>query len=218
MARYSASKYLESLYQPKTINVNGVDIPMSEYKKKQKALTKKKRTKTCTSITILPTEIKRMMRNVRVLKSLVAYHEHGYRQWGTIATMLMNLKEIKSPFNKVVINTKQAIRLVDKINGIAKKNDRDVYQYTKKLSWKLEDVRTELDNLVGGVSSSGVTTRFGNHECINGCGKRLGLGVLTSRSRKAIDELYVICNKLNDIEEKGMDVFEYNSNGKQVKF
>lgn len=217
MARYSNSKYLENLYQPTTINVNGVDIPMSEYKKQQRAIKRKKKNKTCTSITILPSEIKAMMRNVRVLKSLVAYHEHGYRQWGTIATMLMNLKEIKSPFNNVVINTKQAIRLVDKINAIAKKNDKDVFQYVKKLSWKLDDVRTELDTLVNGVTSSGVTTRFGNHECINGCGKRLGLGVLTSRSRKAIDELHVICSKLDKIEEKGMDVFEYHSNGKQVQ-
>ena len=158
-----------------------------------------------------------MMRNVRVLKSLVAYHEHGYRQWGTIANLLMGLREIKTPFNNVVINTKRAIRLIEKINKIAKENDKDVFQYVKKLSWKLDDVKNELDTLVNGISSSGVISQFGNHECINGVGKRLGLRILTQRGYKAINELSVICKKLDDIEENGLDVFEYHTNGKQIK-
>lgn len=216
MAR-SCSKYLESLYQPTTINVNGVDIPMGEYKKMKKKDSKKKKRKTYTSITILPSEIKIMMKSVKVLNSLIAYHKNGYRQWGTIATLLMGLKEIKVPFNNVVIYTKQAVRLIDKINAIAKKNDKDVFQFIKKLSWKLDEVRNELNILVAGISSSGVVSRFGQHECINGTGRRLGLSILTKRSKKAIDDLSVICSKLDQIEENGMDIFEYNSNGKQIK-
>lgn len=219
MSRYSCESYIESLYQSKTMKVGDKVVDVKEYKKQQRAAMKKKRKnkKVVTSITILPSEIKVMMRNVRVLKSLIAYHEHGYRQWGTIATMLMGLREIKSPFNNVVINTKQAIRLVDKINKIAKSNDKDVFQYVKKLSWKLDDVKNELDMLVKGIGSSGVITQFGNHECINGTGKRLGLKILTQRSYKAIDELSAICAKLDNIEKNGVDIFEYNTNGKQVK-
>ena len=219
MSRYSSDSYIESLYQPTKMLVGGQWVDIKEYKKQQKAALKKKKKarKVCTSITILPTEIKTMMRNVRVLKSLVAYHEHGYRQWGTIATMLMGLREIKQPFNNVVINTKQAIRLIEKINKIAKENDKDVFQYIKKLSWKLDDVKTELDSLVKGISSSGVIHQFGNHECINGTGKRLGLQILTQRGYKAVDELSVICTKLDNIEEKGVDIFEYHTNGKQIK-
>lgn len=200
------------------IKVGDKFITVREYKAlKNKALKKKKAKKTYTSITILPSEIKAMMRNVRVLKSLVAYHEHGYRQWGRIANLLMGLSEIKSPFNKVVIGTKQAIRIIEKINAIAKENDKDVFQYVKKLSWKLEDVNSELELLVKGVRSSGVISQFGDHECINGTGRRLGLQTLTQRSIKAIDELYGICNRLDDIEKKGVDVFEYHSNGRQVR-
>lgn len=219
MSRYSCESYIESLYQSKTIKVGDKVVDVKEYKKQQRAAMKKKRKnkKVITSITILPSEIKVMMRNVRVLKSLIAYHEHGYRQWGTIATMLMGLREIKQPFNNVVVNTKQAIRLIDKINKIAKDNDRDVFQYVKKLSWKLDDVKTELDTLVKGIGSSGVINQFGNHECINGTGKRLGLKILTQRSYKAIDELSAICAKLDNIEKNGVDIFEYNTNGKQLK-
>lgn len=208
---------IDSLYQSQTIIVNGKKMDLKEYKKSLKKVNKKRKSKKYTSVTILPSEIKVMMRNVRVLKSLVAYHEHGYRQWGTIANLLMGLREIKTPFNNVVINTKRAIRLIEKINKIAKENDKDVFQYVKKLSWKLDDVKNELDTLVNGISSSGVISQFGNHECINGVGKRLGLRILTQRGYKAIDELSVICNKLDDIEENGLDVFEYHTNGKQIK-
>lgn len=219
MSRYSCSNYIESLYQPKTIKVGGKVVDAKEYKKQQMSAMKKKRKgkKDATSITILPSEIKSMMRNVRVLKSLVAYHEHGYRQWGRIANLLMGLREIKSPFNNVVINTKQAIRLIEKIDAIAKSNDKDVFQYVRKLSWKLDDVRNELDTLVKGITSSGVIMQFGNHECINGNGRRLGLQVLTQRSYKAIDELSVICSRLDEIEKNGVDIFEYSTSGKQLK-
>lgn len=218
MARYQSNTYVDSLYQPQYIIVGDVKMSVKEFKAMQKANAKKKKaSKKVTSITILPTEIKAMMQNVKVLKSLVAYHTHGYRQWGTIANLLMGLKEIKSPFNNVVINTKQTIRLIEKINNIAKENDKDVFQYIKKLSWKLDDVKNELDELVKGINSSGVCNRFGAHECINGIGKRLGLRILTQRSYKAISDLGYICAKLDNIEQQGMDVFEYHTNGKQVK-
>lgn len=218
MARYQTNSYVDTLYQSQFIIVNGVKMSVKEFKAMQKANAKKKKaSKKVTSITILPSEIKEMMRNVKVLKSLVAYHTHGYRQWGTIANLLMGLKEIKSPFNNVVINTKQAIRLVEKINKIAKGNDKDVFQYVKKLSWKLEDVKNELDELVKGINSSGVCHQFRTHECVNGTGRRLGLRILTERSYKAIGDLGYICAKLDGIEQQGMDVFEYHTNGKQVK-
>ena len=218
MTRYQSNSYVDSLYQPQYIIVGNVKMSVKEFKAMQKANAKKKKTsKKVTSITILPSEIKTMMQNVKVLKSLVACHTHGYRQWGTIATLLMGLREIKSPFNNLVINTKQAIRLIEKINKIAKENDKDVFQYVKKLSWKLDDVKNELDELVKGINSSGVCHQFGKHECINGTGKRLGLRILTQRSYKTITELGYICAKLDNIEKQGMDIFEYHTNGKQVK-
>lgn len=218
MSISSGVGYINTLYQSDMIMVGDVMMSVKEYKKR--SLLKKKaksKGKKCTSITVLSGEVKSMMRNVRVLKSLVAYHTHGYKQWGRIASMLMGLREIKKPFDDVVIGTKQSIRLVEKICKMSNENDKDVFQYIKKLSWKLDDVKNDLDLLVRGINSSGVISHFGSHECINGIGKRLGLRVLTQRSRKAVEELSYICMRLDDIEERGMDVFEYHSNGKQVK-
>ena len=216
MARYSNN--IASLYQPQTITVNGVKMTIKEFKNLQKSKMKKKKpAKSATSITILPAEIKAMLKNVKVLDSLISYHTHAYRQWGTIARDLMNLKEIKEPFNNLVINAKQAIRLVTKINNIAKQNDKDVFQYVLKLAWKLDDVKNHLALLVDGIEASGIIPQFAKHECIYGEGKRLGLKVLTIRSYTAIGEIEKICHRLNAIEHKGMDISEYHTTGRQIK-
>ena len=175
--------YHKMFESAQTINVNGVTMTISEFKAMHKKQPQKKEMSLST-IKLLPNEIKSMMKQVKVLNSLVAYHRNGYKQWGTIANMVMSLKEIKQPFNDVVIYTKQSIRLVNKINKIAKANDSDVWQYIKKLQWKLEDTAKELDRLVNGIQYSHVMRQFKDHECINGEGKRLGLRILCQRSRK----------------------------------
>ena len=210
----SANYYHKQFESANYIVVNGVKMSEKEYKAMH-SKPRKKAEKKFTSITILPIQMTDMMKSVRVLKSLVAYHRNGYRQWGKIATTIMGLREIKKPFDDVVIYTKQSIRLVEKIKKIAKSNDKDVFQYIKKLQWKLEDLQKELDQLVQGITTSQVMRQFKDHECINGEGRRLGLRILCQRSRKAVSDLDDICNKLNEIEQNGIDVFEYKENGKK---
>lgn len=213
-----ATTTFNSFYQPTTIIVNGVQMSVKEFnamRRKKNAAKRKKATKE-TSVTILPEQIKEMLKNVKVLKSIVAYYEHGYRQWGTIARMLMNLKSIKTPFFNVTLRTKEAISLVNKIETLARKDTKDTFQYVTKLGWKLEDVRKELDSLTKGVTESGCMHQFRNHECINGIGRRLGLQILVQRGRKAVDELDYICSQLITIGDNGADVFEYHGNGKRM--
>ena len=218
MTRFTDSKY-NQFCQTSFVVVNGVQMSIADFKAMQKAKKAKKTRakKAQTSITILPSEIKAMMKNVKVIKSLIAYREHGYKQWGTIARQLMGLKQINLPLHNVVMGGREAIALVEDIEAIAKKNDKDAFQFVKKLEWKLGEVKVDLNELVDGISSSGVISQFKNHECINGVGKRLGLKVLTERSYKAVNELEVICAKLNTIEKNGMNIAEYQVNGKQVK-
>lgn len=217
MTRFTDNQY--NKFNQSCIIVNGVKMTTAEFKAKQKAKKAKKTRakKAQTSITILPSEIKTMMKSVKVLKSIIAYREHSYKQWGTIARQLMALKQISLPLHNVVMGGREAIALVGDIEAIAKKNDKDAFQFVKKLEWKLSEVKVDLNELVDGISSSGVISQFKNHECVNGRGKRLGLKVLTERSYKAVNELSVICAKLNAIEKNGMDIAEYQVNGKQVK-
>lgn len=212
----SIASYHREFESSGLITVNGVTYTEKEWKKLHKKTTTK-RTNVVNPKTIkqLGIEIKNMLKQVKVLKSLVAYHTHGYRQWGTIATTIMNNREIKTPFAQVVIKTKQAERLVKKIDTIAKKNDYDVFQYVNQLQMRLEELTTELNFLVCGINNSHVTKVYKDHECINGEGKRLGLRILCLRSSKAIDELEIICQRLWDMQEKGVDVFEYDVNGRR---
>lgn len=212
----SVASYHREFESSGIITVNGVTYTEKEWKKLHKKTTKK-RTNVVNPKTIkqLPIEIKNMLKQVKVLKSLVAYHTHGYRQWGTIASTIMNNRDIKTPFAQVVIKAKQAERLVKKIDTIAKKNDYDVFQYVNQLQMRLEELTTQLNLLVCGINNSHVTKVYKDHECINGEGKRLGLRILCLRSSKAIDELEVICQRLWDIQEKGVDVFEYDVNGRR---
>jgi len=211
----SVQSYHREFESSQTIIVNGVEMTMKEYCKLHPRKRKTTKVANIRTIKMLPMHIKDMMKQVKVLKSLVAYHEHGYRQWGRIATEILNMRDIKTPFAQVVIKTKQAERLVKKIDTIAKSNDYDVFQYVNQLQMRLEELTTQLTWLVNGITSSHITKYYKDHECINGEGKRLGLRILCIRSQKAIGELEVICQKLWDMQENGVDALEYDVNGKR---
>lgn len=205
MARYNIF-YKD--FQPQTIIVDGVKMTTKEFKAKFQAKNAKpKKAKRDTAITILPSEINEMMKGVRTLKSFVAYYENGYKQWGNIAKNIINLNTIQSQFIHVVNNTKQAVNIIGNINDIAKENDKDVFHFVRKLSWKLEDVKNDLDSLTSAISQSGVLERFGTHECINGTGRRLGLQTLMYRTYGTIKNLNAICISLQTISDNGLDVF-----------
>lgn len=148
MANYSVS----SMYNTSSdiIVVNGVRMSMADHRKQIKAKKHnivKKHKKQPTEINLLPTEIKSMMRNVRLLKSLTAYYNNGYRQWGRIAKMVIEQKEIRSPFIKFISKQKEIEETINEIANISKKNDKSVFAFVRKLSYQLDDIRTHLQDL-----------------------------------------------------------------------
>ena len=197
-----------------TIVVNGIRMPMSEYRKRIKAkknVNTKKVKKELTDINLLPNEIKYMMRNVRLLKSLSAYYNNGYRQWGRIAKFVISQKEISSQFVK--FNAKQAEieRTINEIKDISKHNEKAVYAFVRKLSYQLDDIKEIMVELTKAVGYSGVISRFIDHECINGEGRRLGLRTLMSRSYKAVVELEKIIRRCQNISDNGIDALDYQN-------
>lgn len=197
-----------------TIVVNGIRMPMSEYRKRIKAkknVNTKKVKKELTDINLLPNEIKYMMRNVRLLKSLSAYYNNGYRQWGRIAKLVISQKEISSQFVK--FNAKQAEieRTINEIKEISKHNEKAVYAFVRKLSYQLDDIKEIMVELTKAVGYSGVISRFIDHECINGEGRRLGLRTLMSRSYKAVVELEKIIRRCQNISDNGIDALDYQN-------
>lgn len=197
-----------------TIVVNGIRMPMSEYRKRIKAkknVNTKKVKKELTDINLLPNEIKYMMRNVRLLKSLSAYYNNGYRQWGRIAKLVISQKEISSQFVKFNAKQTEIERTINEIKEISKHNEKAVYAFVRKLSYQLDDIKEIMTALCKAVGYSGVISRFIDHECINGEGRRLGLRTLMSRSYKAVVELEKIIRRCQNISDNGIDALDYQN-------
>ena len=202
------------------ITVNGVTMTATEYRKQLKAKQamsdkkqpkKRKTKKRETEITILPTEIKTMLKCAKVMKSLSAYYDHGYRQWGIICRDIINLKEIRPHFVLYRSKATEVEQTINDIADIAKRNQKAVFAFVRKLSWQLEDTKEHMQKLYKGVTSSGVIEAFGNHEAINGEGRRLGLRILMIRTFKAVQDLENVIKKLQTIADTGVDVFDIHS-------
>ena len=97
---------------------------------------------------------------------------------------------------------------INEITDIAKRNQKAVFAFVRKLSWQLEDTKEHMQKLYNGVTSSGVIEAFGNHEAINGEGRRLGLRILMIRTFKAVQDLENVIKRLQTIADTGVDIVD----------
>lgn len=196
-----------------TIVVNGVSMSAADWKKskeKQGKKPMKKRTQVSSARELgdVSQEVESMIKGLTQLKSLVAYHDHAYRQWGTIANEIFSIKGIHTNLCKIAIATREIDELLQKIQKFSKLGEKSVFQYLEKLSWKFDDVKTAIRSLNKYVRESSVCQRFKGHECINGQGRRLGLQTIINNSYKTLDKLEDGINRLNKIAKDGVGAFE----------
>ena len=100
--------------------------------------------------------------------------------------------------------------LLNEITTLGKHNEKSIYAYIERLSWKLDDIKTNMDKLYGDVRNSGVIQQFSDKECINGVGKRLGLSILMDRTYVSINKLSKIIKELEQMVSQGNDIMKYN--------
>lgn len=197
-----------AIEQTNIIVVNGVAMSIVDFKKAQRAKNaaakpkKKAQKKMITEITILPTEIDVLMKGAKVVNSLAAYYNNGYRQWGNVCKDVINNRYINSPFVKFNMEARKTNHLINEINHIAKHNSKSVYAYVRKLSWQVEDLQTALRALYEGVNKSEILlSPYADSECINGTGRRLGLRILMFRAFQAMDSLDKMAKQLSLIAD-----------------
>lgn len=197
-----------AIEQTNIIVVNGVAMSIVDFKKAQRAKNaaakpkKKTQKKMITEITILPTEIDVLMKGAKVVNSLAAYYNNGYRQWGNVCKDVINNRYINSPFVKFNMEARKTNHLINEINHIAKHNSKSVYAYVRKLSWQVEDLQTALRALYEGVNKSEILlSPYADSECINGTGRRLGLRILMLRAFQAMDSLDKMAKQLSLIAD-----------------
>ena len=207
------SNFCSTFDRSNTIIVNGVVMNVSDYRKQMRAKASAKKSKTSkrtkkneTLITILPSEINYMLKCAKVMKSLSAYYDNGYRQWGNICKDILKLKEIRPHFIMYRLKAKELNNTINEISEISKRNGKSVFAFVRKLSWQLDDIKDLMKKLYDGAYESGVMTAYANSEAINGEGRRLGLKILMIRSFKAAYDLENVIKKLETIADNGTEV------------
>ena len=168
----------------------------------------KKVEKKVKEISIVAAEVEKMMKPITALKSFAAYYDHAYRQWGTIANNILQHRKIRPHFVFYRVSVGELERLIEDIEKMAKGNEKAAYQYVEKTAWKLEDIKTHIQNIIKGAVESGYMEAYKHEECINGKGRRLGLQTLANKSLKAISQMEDVIGTLNKIADNGTDPFE----------
>lgn len=160
-------------------------------------------------ISLIASEIEKMLKPMITLKSVQVYKNHAYRSWGTIANEILAHKGISKPMAEYCVRLGELNKLIEDIQEMAKKNEKAAYQYIEKMVWKLDDMKQDILNIIKGVENSGVCERFKDHEAIYGEGRQLGLRTVVMKSLNTIGELEGVIARLKEIADNGVDPFKY---------
>lgn len=151
-------------------------------------------------------------------KTTEAYYHNGYKQWGNIWKTIAQNPLIEPHFISFISAYYDANKALKMIVNIAKKNDRDIFQYIEKLAYKIDDMAESILKISDAVAEAGIYSNpsYNGKECVYGDGRRLGIRTLCSRvseniayAKKAVAEL--IAMTIN-----GVDVMEYDANTKKT--
>jgi chromatin segregation and condensation protein Rec8/ScpA/Scc1 (kleisin family) len=197
-----------------TIIVNGVKMTMKEYKAycAKKNLLKNPQSKkkaVVKEISAVALQIEAMLKQMSVLKSVQVYRNHAYRSWGTIANEILAYHGIRKPMAEYCVRFGELNSLLLEIQKMAKRNEKAAYQYVDKMAWKLDDMKTNITEIMKAVAESEVCVRFKSHEAINGKGKQLGLQTIIDKCYATISQIEATINDLKKIADEGTDPFHY---------
>jgi hypothetical protein len=200
-----------------TIIVNGVKMTVKEYKayRKEKDAEKnpkksvKRKKAVVKEISAVALQIESMLKQMSALKSVQVYRNHAYRSWGTIANEILSYYGIRKPMTEYCVKFGELNALLDDIQKMAKRNEKAAYQYVDKMVWKLDDMKTNIIEMMKAVNESEVCIRFKNHEAINGKGRQLGLGTIIDKCLNTIGQVENTIEELKKIADNGTDPFHY---------
>lgn len=179
-------------------------------KKRFLKTTKKTKTKKeKKAISEMAEEVEKLIKEVTILKSVQVYKDHAYRSWGTIANTILGFRGIKIPMTDYCVKFNELNAIIEEVKVMAKGNEKAVYQYIEKMSWKLQDMIDDLKEMMSAIRESGVLTHYKDHECINGKGRQLGLGTVVKKCQKAMPKIEEIVETLKAIANEGVSVEHY---------
>ena len=214
MANYKSMAMFER--ETCSIVVGGKKMLMGEYEQIKKAnqpkQTKKtKKNKVANEGDIVLFNVQKVLKPMTTLKSFSAYYDNAYKQWGVIANTIIGHYKIRPHFVHYRVAVREMDTLIADIKKIAKSNEKAIYQYVDKVTWKLDDIKTHLNGIIDGAVESGLMEKYKDKECINGRDKRLGLNTLANKSFDAITKLENAIKSLKAIADEGTNPLEYGT-------
>lgn len=189
--------------QSPTITVNGVTMSLNDYRKLNKVKNVKIVKATPNDeIRSIPNKLETILKDVSVIKSLMAFYTNGTKQWGNkVQEYVLDLPEIKYAFAKFYLRTKELNSVMEEIKKLSRRGSKSVYQYIELYGYRLDDVKTEMENLYNGVKASYVIDHFKNYEFIYGNGKRLGLETLMCSTARALMKMEHVLKQIDELSQ-----------------
>lgn len=197
-----------------TIKVGDKVMTIKEFKdwvkeRQGKKAAPKRKKKAVKEIGLVAMQVEKMLKPMTTLKSIQVYQNHAYRSWGTIANEILAHRGIRRAMASYCVNYGNLNTIVADIQKMAKRNEKAAYQYLDKLTWKLDDMKTNITDMTKAVAESEVCNRFKNHEAINGTGRQLGLQTIVNKCYKTISQMEDIIGTLKKMADEGTDPFAY---------
>ena len=226
----SRNEFERLMLQESEVYYNGKLMKKKDADKLRRAEERKKNAKKRkkydpTAIQILPQAIHEFTRHFKLCKSLMAYQEHGYRQWGNKIYLVTKDKNIERPYTKFVKSAHDIQTNLETIEKMAKRNDKDVFAFVEKLHYAIDDTVSNLDALSEGVSKSGVLndpylSKFeliqGSKADEKGQKKRLGLKDLMPKVSATLMIMRNTMLMLEAVCKNGVDVMDYDADNKHT--
>ena len=148
---------------------------------------------------------------MRQLKQFVSFDKHAERCWGKLMVNFM-LKDTHKQFYNVVKSIQDTERAVEEYRKARK---RDIPHFALRLTWKLAEVKENLDIFVKDMEKTENLTYFATSEIISGStdGKRIGLAQLVAKTYNTLKAIEEIAKNLADVANE-TDIADYDTRGR----
>jgi hypothetical protein len=151
---------ISSLDKTQTITVNGVVMSLAEYKASKKALSAEKKSKKTRKspkviisdvtihkdITTISADVERLVKSAAPFKSLSTFYRHAYRSYGVVSEKIMKpYMRLYTFYQSKWIEVENCINVM---HECSKGKETEVYDFAIQLSWKVDDLKTALNQLI----------------------------------------------------------------------
>lgn len=130
--------------------------------------------------------VKSQLKYMKNVKSVFIWKEQGYKSFGTIASELVGMEPLRTPYNNFSSKYRKTL---DKWNNVVKysrRHSKEAYNCLLEFLWAYEDTIGALCNLIEKIEQWGLHRNpYTKQNCFISDGKKLGLREVIKRAYNA---------------------------------